>query len=339
MSLSDFPAPLVPSDPAKLSIVTIGGGHGQARLLEALSQLQCEITALVSVADDGGCSGKLREELGIPPPGDLRRCLSSLATRRDLAQRFEERILGDRSVGNLVIAEMCQDLGSLQLAIDWARTLLRCPGRVVPIAEIPATLHVYDLERGRIAGESRIETASERPLVVNVEGPEDLNPVAIDAVKNADVILIGPGSFFGSTLAALMTADLAEHVIKANAKRMFIENLDQEASAAPLRADQLRVLRDHLVIRGAEPDMALDVLSHSGISGTVVDGLSHQFSRCLCNDGAREHDAVMVARALAELLELPLGRPPIGVPPHPRAELVFDEMLDRAKRRLARSDA
>src|SRR5690606_13894478 len=92
-------------------VVTLGGGHGQAALLTALTELRCEITAFVNVADDGGCSGKLRRELGMPPPGDIRRCLTALARDRRLAERFEVRLKGDdRSAGNLALSEAYAEL-------------------------------------------------------------------------------------------------------------------------------------------------------------------------------------------------------------------------------------
>src|SRR5688572_28913198 len=171
--LSDLPSPRhVQGGAAR--VVTLGGGHGQAALLRGLAQLDCHLTAVVSVADDGGCSGKLRQELGMPPPGDVRRCLVSLATLREMAERFEERLRGDheegRCVGNLVLAEMSQDLGSLQRAVDWAGALLGCVGRVVPAAESAGTLNVYDLVHGTIAGEAAIERLSAKTMVATVDG-------------------------------------------------------------------------------------------------------------------------------------------------------------------------
>jgi hypothetical protein len=170
-------------------VVTLGGGHGQAALLRGLSRLDCHITAIVSVADDGGCSGKLREELGMPPPGDVRRCLVSLATLRE-ADQFEERLQGEREegrcVGNLVLAEMSQDLGSLQRAVDWAGALLGCLGRVVPVADVAGTLNVYDLVHGPIVGEAAIERLSANTLVATVAGPERASPEALARVGCLD---------------------------------------------------------------------------------------------------------------------------------------------------------
>ena len=213
MSLSDLPPPPRPPYGGP-RIVTLGGGHGQATLLSALAGLESDLSAVVSIADDGGCSGRLREELQMPPPGDLRRCIASLATESEVAARFEERLQGGdeagRCVGNLVLAELTQELGSLQLAVDWAAALLGCVGRVVPAAESAGVLTVWDREHGPLAGESLIERSSAAPLVVVVEGPEAASQYAREAIERADVLLLGPGSFVGSTLAVLATGEVVE---------------------------------------------------------------------------------------------------------------------------------
>ncbi|MGE3669721.1 MAG: 2-phospho-L-lactate transferase CofD family protein, partial [Polyangiaceae bacterium] len=195
-------------------VVTLGGGHGQAVVLQALRRLECEITAVISVADDGGCSGKLRQELGMPPPGDLRRCLSALAKSPELARRFELRLeepgFEGRSAGNLALAGVFRETGSLQQAVDWAAERLACVGRVVPVSESPGVLVVYDAELGRVEGESNVERRDAVPMVAAVHGALRANPLAIEAIARADLLLMGPGSFYTSTLGAITTGEVAQ---------------------------------------------------------------------------------------------------------------------------------
>ena len=284
-------------------VVTIGGGHGQAMLIGALVRLRCSVTALVSVADDGGCSGRLREETGMAPPGDVRRCLLAMSTRPALAARFDERLPSDdpaltRSAGNLVLAEMWQRLGRLQLAVDWAGELLGVVGRVVPIADTPGVLEAYDLDRGRIQGESSIERDSARAIVVNVAGPTEASPEAKRALAEADLVFIGPGSLVGSTLAALTTGDLGAAIVASPGRLVLVRNLGDEPGHRV--EDQERVVRDHLVIRSGGETVTLDVLAHDDDPAihTRADG-SKELRARLRLARALVHDPALVTSALA----------------------------------------
>lgn len=319
-------------------VVTLGGGHGQAALLGALSVLDVSITAIVGVADDGGCSGKLRAELGMPPPGDLRRCLTSLATDLSLARRFEERLSGEeagRCVGNLVIAEMFRELGKLSLAAGWAARELACLGRVVPAAEAPGTLRVYDLEWGPISGESAIETRSHSPLVANVEGPETSSDEARRAIEEADFVFLGPGSFIGSTLAALTTADIAAQVSRSRAQRVLVKNVGQEASSSISLQDHARVLADHLLIKSGGESARIDVLEHvhGDFGAEVRDDTTHYRAPL-----TREPEAIHDIGRLRAALEHHFGfrRRPNPLPEVSRVESRdrIESVLERARKRL-----
>lgn len=363
MRFSELPLPSLPPS-AALRVVTLGGGHGQSTLLGALRRLECAISAVVSIADDGGCSGKLREELGMPPPGDIRRCLSSLATREDLAARFEERLRGGledgRSVGNLVLAEMRQDVGSLQRAVDWTAALLGCVGRVIPAAEEAGTLSVYDLVHGSLRGESRIEQLSDNAVVARVEGPERASREALAAIAAADVILFGPGSFVGSTLAVLTTADVAAAVVAARARRVLIRNVrSEERTGFPGAVqfdEQERVLRDHLVIGSGGGAVRFDVLAHDpdGPGATRREDGTFEFRSPLAAANGRHHDPDRLAEALARHLGIPLRhavaagralgasdehpsgtlRSPAPLEPSPEARAIFERYLISARERL-----
>jgi uncharacterized cofD-like protein len=332
-----------------LRVVTMGGGHGQAALLTALCQLECEITAIVSVADDGGCSGELRRELGMPPPGDLRRCLTALARDRSLAERFEVRLaIGEqleRSAGNLALSEAFAETGSLQQAVDWAAEILCCRGRVVPVAETEGVLAVYDMARGAVEGETNVDKVAAMPMVAVVHGPEHSNPVATDAIGSADLILMGPGSFVTSTLATLTTAQIANAVARSSAQKVFLANIAEEGDAGRSLglADQVRLLRDHLVIGSGE------VVPFSVLGHVDADGVGDAFSMSELEDGtvqmraplaspaARVHDADRLSAALVHHLRLQRkARTSITPAPRPELEAAFEAHVERARQRLAR---
>jgi uncharacterized cofD-like protein len=327
----------------KPRVVTIGGGHGQAALLAALRPLPCDITAIVSVADDGGCSGKLRRDLGMPPPGDLRRCLSTLARDLELAEKFELRLFAPgqegRCAGNLALSDAFREYGSLQKAVDWAAELLKCAGRVVPVAESPGVLMVYDRRDGRIEGESRAEAMS-APMAAMVHGPTQINPVALEAIRDADTILMGPGSFFTSTLATVTTANVAEALVQAKAPKVLLANLSEEGSQTRGYSveDYVRMMRDHLTIASVGGDVEFSVLVHAAGPdevGLLSDG-TLCMSACLALVGERVHDPSLLSRALVRHLGLPPRVRPRSIPP-PSSEVgarAFQARLDAARKRL-----
>jgi uncharacterized cofD-like protein len=352
-SLSDLPPPPRPSRPGSPRVVTLGGGHGQAALLAGLSRLECNVTAIVSVADDGGCSGKLRRELGMAPPGDVRRCLVSLATRPDVAARFEERLsdqaMEGRCVGNLVLAALREDFGDFQRAVDWAATMLGCVGRVVPVADAPGTLGVWDVERGVLVGESNIEKLAGTTLVAAVHGPERASAHAIEAIERADIVFFGPGSFVGSTLAALTTGDIAEAVVSARARRVLVHNLAPEAGGPiDFHEEHARVLRDHLVIGSRGQLVSFDRLAHDPARtgrAVLTDG-SIEWRAPLADGSGRLHDPLRVAAAIGRLFSLgprDLGwalahdehaRAPGARDAHADARSLLERYLDAARVRL-----
>jgi len=246
-------------------------------LLTALSGLACELSAVVSVADDGGCSGKLRRELGVPPPGDVRRCLSTLAKNRAAADLTERRIDAGRALGrcmgNLALAELALDLGSLTKAAVRMGALLGTTGRVLPVADTPGTLAVYDLEHGQLDGESRIEEVSGKAVVAAVHGPDSATPAALEAILDADLLLFGPGSFVGSTLAVLATADVARAVAESSARRVLVRNVARDEQTNVPGAvdfdDHERLFRDHLVIHALGEAVVFDVLADGGAPGST----------------------------------------------------------------------
>ncbi|MFN9924806.1 MAG: uridine diphosphate-N-acetylglucosamine-binding protein YvcK [Cyanobacteriota bacterium] len=214
------------------NIVAIGGGTGLATLLSGLKRYSSNITAIVTVADDGGSSGVLRREFGVQPPGDIRNCLAALAREEPLLTRlFQYRFktgsgLEGHSFGNLFLTALTAITGSLESAITASSRVLAVQGQVVPATNADVRLWA-ELENGeRIEGESRIGKATS-PIVrlgCIPEHPPAL-PRALEAIANADLIVLGPGSLYTSLLPNLLVPELVTAISRSRAPRLYICNL------------------------------------------------------------------------------------------------------------------
>lgn len=218
-------------------IVALGGGTGLSTLLRGLKTYTGNLTAIVTMADDGGSSGRLRRSLDLPPPGDIRNCLAALSNDEDLlAQLFMYRFregdeLNGHSFGNLFIAALAGVTGSFDAGVLEAGRILGIQGRVMPstlrdvtlIAEKSPASH---LPRVQVNGESRIPTTPGQIRRVSLE-PDSPNayPGAIQAILNADMVVIGPGSLYTSLIPNLLVPELAEALRVTRAFRVFVCNL------------------------------------------------------------------------------------------------------------------
>ncbi|SET47292.1 conserved hypothetical protein, cofD-related [Natronincola peptidivorans] len=216
-------------------IVVIGGGTGLSILLRGLKQFTNNITAVVTVADDGGGSGKIREDLGMLPPGDIRNCIIALAemepTMENLLQyRFEEGTLKGQSFGNLLIASMNGISGSFEEAIKKISEVLAVTGKVYPVTLEDVTLYAT-LENGTVVkGESNIPIKAleqESPIDRVFIKPKDAEGLkeAIEAIESADAIVLGPGSLFTSILPNLLVKNITEALRKTSNKKIYISNM------------------------------------------------------------------------------------------------------------------
>ena len=214
------------------NIVAIGGGTGLSTLLSGLKRYSSNITAIVTVADDGGSSGVLRRELGVQPPGDIRNCLAALSREEPLLTRlFQYRFragsgLEGHSFGNLFLSALTAITGSLESAITASSRVLAVQGQVVPATNADVRLWA-ELENGeRLEGESKIGKATS-PIVrlgCTPERPPAL-PRALEAIANADLILLGPGSLYTSLLPNLLVPELVTAIRRSKAPRLYICNL------------------------------------------------------------------------------------------------------------------
>ena len=313
-------------------IVAIGGGHGLASLLRGLKTWTRNLTAVVTVADDGGSSGRLRADFGILPPGDIRNCLAALSTDEQmLTQLFQYRFSGagdlsGHSFGNLFITALADITGSFEGAVEESGRVLSVSGRV-----LPSTLHdvklVADMQlphtanQIRVEGESRIPQMAGRVSRIWLE-PNDAPayPPVLKAILNADMIVIGPGSLYTSILPNLLVEDLLGAIRASRAVKVYVCNIATQRGETDLFScyDHVRALEEHV------GDSLFDViLCNSNYEGALnedsqwvtTDERILADSRAFCTDLIHNsqpwrHDSVKLATALNDVLEeyaSPLG--------------------------------
>jgi uncharacterized cofD-like protein len=189
--------------------VGIGGGHGLAASLRAGRLYAREIAAVVTVADDGGSSGRLTRELGIPPPGDIRNCLVALAEESEMTRLFQHRFdsgaLTGHTAGNLIIAALTEMTGDFAAAVETAGEILGAGGRVFPATTALVQMGAR-VEGGEISGQVAVAQTPTPIQAVYLEPPDPpAHPGAVEAIRGADQVVLGPGSLFTSLIATLLS--------------------------------------------------------------------------------------------------------------------------------------
>ncbi len=239
----------------KPKIAIFGGGTGLSVLLRGLKHKPVDITAIVTVADDGGSSGRLRDELQIPPPGDIRNVLAALSDVEPLVENlFQHRFnkgsdLTGHSLGNLILAAMTNITGDFFHAVTEMRKVLNVRGRVLPAANTSVILHA-EMEDGQVvSGESTIPSYGQRIKRVFLT-PEKIDPLpeTLEVIRGADLIIIGPGSLYTSILPNLLVPKIGEEVLKASAKKVYICNVMTQPGETLnySAADHVKALNDHM---------------------------------------------------------------------------------------------
>jgi len=307
-------------------VVTIGGGHGLSTLLRGLKLYSSNLTAVVTVADDGGSSGRLRESFGILPPGDIRNCLAALSNDEQmLTQLFQYRFssagnLDGHSFGNLFITALAEITGSFEGAVAESGKVLSVSGRV-----LPSTLHdvklVADMQlphspnQVRVEGESRIPKMAGRVRRIWLE-PNDAPayPPVIKALLRADMIVVGPGSLYTSLLPNLLVHDLLGAMQASRAVKVYVSNIATQTGETDLLVtcyDHVRALEEHV------GDRLFDVvLCNDNYTGQLnvdsqwvrADEKTLADSRVRCADLIDEsypwrHDSKKLADTLFEILD------------------------------------
>ncbi len=228
-------------------VVALGGGHGLAASLQALRRVTDCLTAVVGVADDGGSSGRLRSEFGVLPPGDLRMALAALCGDDSWGRTWEQVIqhrfggngqLAGHSLGNLLITALWEQTGDAVSGLDWVAALLEAQGRVLPCSTVPLTIVAevlgHDPQRpdevSIVRGQVEIATTPGTVIDMALDPPEP--PAcreAMEAVLEADAIVLGPGSWYTSVIPHLVIPDLARAMTESPAKRIVVLNLNPQA--------------------------------------------------------------------------------------------------------------
>lgn len=285
------------ADSDAFRVVVLGGGTGISPCLSGLKPLTDEITAIVTVADDGGSSGRLRKDYDMLPPGDLRNCLVALSAAEPLladlfSYRFEDSLLRGHAFGNLFLAVLTRLTGDFRQAIERARQILNVKGRVLPSTERRVVLVATHPDGSKSTGEQRISRVR-RPIVALALRPTP-PPVSEEiraAVAAADLIVVGPGSLFTSILPNLLVPELADCIAKAKAKIVLVANL----ATQPGETDGFDMERHLAALRS-------------------IGGLS-RLDHILVHEGAVQAEtAARYAKTGAELLTAPKGRDVLGVP-------------------------
>jgi uncharacterized cofD-like protein len=308
------------------AVVALGGGHGLAATLSALRLMTDRLTAVVTVADDGGSSGRLRGELDVLPPGDLRMALSALTddtewgrTWRDVLQhRFSsEGPLNQHAVGNLLIVALWELLGDPVSGLDWVGRLLGARGRVLPMSDMPLTIEA-DLEQdgviNTIIGQSAVAVAPGRvvELRLSPDGPKACTG-AVEAVDAAEWVVLGPGSWFTSVLPHVLVPELSAALHRTKARRCVTLNLPSGDPGAMSNLDHLRALRDHA------PGLRIDVVIADPRAVQHLDELSELaqsmgaqlvLRQVGVSDGSAKHDALRLAAAYRDAFERVWGDVP-----------------------------
>jgi uncharacterized cofD-like protein len=299
-------------------VVALGGGHGLAASLTALRRVAGELTAVVTVADDGGSSGRLREELGVLPPGDLRKALAALCGddewgrtwARVVQHRFtSDGDLRDHAVGNLLIVALWELLGEPVAALEWVARLLGAHGRVLPMSAVPLDIEatVADAnEPGKVRtvrGQVAAASAPGKVLTVRLR-PADppAVPEAVAAVREADWVVLGPGSWFTSVIPHLLVPELAAALTESKARTCVALNLAPQ----PGETDGFSPEHHLEVLAAHAPDLRVDVVladedvvgDHASLKQAAAQlGGEAVLAPVAAADGSPRHDPARLARA------------------------------------------
>jgi uncharacterized cofD-like protein len=318
--------------------VALGGGHGLYASLSGLRRVTRDLTAIVTVADDGGSSGRLRREFGVLPPGDLRMALAALCGddewgttwSRVIQHRFTEAAaaepgvaaagsgLSGHAVGNVLIVALWELLGDTVQGLDWVGRLLGAHGRVLPMAAVPidivAEVEGADPDRpddvSIVHGQVACATTTGRVRSISlIPADPPACPEAVQAIRAADWVVLGPGSWFTSVLPHLLVPELATALVGTRARRLVALNLAPQPGETEGFSPHahLEVLADHA------PDLAIDVVlaDRAAARGSISElekaagrlGARLVLADLAVADGSPRHDPLRLAGAFAQLFE------------------------------------
>jgi uncharacterized cofD-like protein len=306
--------------------VALGGGHGLSASLSALRRITQDLTAVVTVADDGGSSGRLRQEMGVLPPGDLRKALAALCGDDEWGRTWSQVVqhrfvsqgeLHGHAVGNLLIVALWEQLGDPVAALEWVGRLLGAHGRVLPMSAVPleltATVRGHDPEKpdeiSTVHGQATVAlTPGEVQEVQLLPHDPPAVPEAVQSVLDADWVVLGPGSWFSSVMPHLLVPDLVSALMETRARKVLALNLAPQPGETEGFSPQrhLEVLARHapkltidvvLADEAAVLDRDSLIQAAERLSGTV------ELARVAAPDGPR-HDPELLAAAFDRIFRM-----------------------------------
>jgi uncharacterized cofD-like protein len=313
-------------------VVAIGGGTGLSTLLRGLKQFTSNITAVVTVADDGGSSGMLREELGIAPVGDIRNCIAALADAEPVMTRLlQYRFPADsegapglrgHAFGNLLIAALSAVEGDFEEGVRQSNRVLAVRGQVVPVAPQPLTLHARLADGSEIQGQSLITRASGVRRVWITPEAASATSAAVEAIAAADLVVIGPGSLYTSLLPSLLVPDIRAALEETPGVRVFVCNVATQVGETDgyalsdhleaLTAHDAGGLVDRVLVNSAAGARAPAGYPAAPVEIDVGEGSGTRVVRrpVVDPENAHHHDPLRLAEALFEILaETPARHP------------------------------
>jgi len=284
----------VGSEKRPIRVCALGGGHGLATSLRAVRGYADEITAVVSIADDGGSSGRIRSAIGGPAPGDLRRCFEALGDASmltaEMGWRFDGGELAGHALGNLVIAGLIAASDDLVAALDEVGRLVGAVGRVLPATSVPVEL-VADTGEWEVEGQVAVHRAAGVVGLRLAPAEATAPPETVSAVEAANQIVLGPGSFFTSVLAATLSGDVRDALDRRSGSLVLVANLVLDREGPIELADHLRLLGEH----GIYPDL---LLMDDRSDRTPPIGIEVVRAPLAAGNG-RTHDPIHLGAALA----------------------------------------
>jgi uncharacterized cofD-like protein len=315
-------------------VVVIGGGTGNFVVLSGLKKYPLDLTAIVSMADDGGSTGILRDELGVLPPGDVRQCLVALSNSSRLMRslmnyRFENGGLGGHSFGNLLLSALEKVTGSFEKAVEEAGKILYIKGKVIPVTTHQTRLKMVLKNSKILEGEKEVYLSQEIDQgyrTIYLEPFPKVNPRVIEEIGSADLVVIGPGGLHTSLIPNLLVEGVGEAVCKSGAKKVFVVNLmNRKGQTTHFKAsDYLNELIrfigkdpfDYILINIQKPQKALievyaaegnlvenDLKDGRAITAEMLGGLPEDPKKDLMKRSLIRHDSKKLAQELMKIVD------------------------------------
>ncbi|OOF43277.1 gluconeogenesis factor YvcK family protein [Rodentibacter trehalosifermentans] len=292
-----------------LHVVAIGGGHGLGRVMSALSFMKERLTGIVTTTDNGGSTGRIRQQQGGIAWGDLRNCLNQIIIEPTTASAlFEYRFGGNgelagHNLGNLMLKAL-ENMHIRPLdGVNLIRDLLRVKSHLIPMSESPVHLAASTGTGTSIVGEVSIDNLTELPQSLFLIPLVQATPEALQAIEQADVILFGPGSFFTSIMPPLLLPEMSNALKKSPAKKIFIDNLGIELGAAAKLSLAHRIQWIHRTIGAEILDGVIMPTGKSAVDFSNMSAVTVLEKRLNADDISYRHDRTLLAKAIDEMVE------------------------------------